>query len=168
MHVCRMPAAMMPMSVLDTVRYRMCFSIQFNSQSGRTFYSWTKGLSVELLQPLNHGSADRATKCWNKSQLLQSCDESSIGQLLGLPSLHDQPSCSCNMDLQTVTSKRTGAMKQLSNLQCPSSYDILISYSPAVVMYLTHGSAWYPLFSMTLRYRTCNVHMHCVIAQPPG
>lgn len=31
----------------------------------------------------------------------------------------------------------------------------LNSYSPAIVMYLTHGRAWYPLFSMILRYRTC-------------
>lgn len=27
----------------------------------------------------------------------------------------------------------------------------LNSYSPAIVMYLTHGSAWYPLFSIILR-----------------
>lgn len=34
----------------------------------------------------------------------------------------------------------------------------LSSYSPAIVMYLTHGSAWYPLFSMILRYRTWSIN----------
>lgn len=34
-------------------------------------------------------------------------------------------------------------------------YAILISYSPPVVIYLTQGSAWYPLFSMTFKYLTC-------------
>ena len=41
----------------------------------------------------------------------------------------------------------------ISRVRC---YDIsLSSYSPATVMYLTHGKAWYPLFSMIFRYRTC-------------
>lgn len=34
------------------------------------------------------------------------------------------------------------------------------SYSPAIVMYLTHGRAWYPLFSIILRYRTCKNPIH--------
>lgn len=38
-------------------------------------------------------------------------------------------------------------------------YISLSSYSPAIVMYLTHGRAWYPLFSMIFRYRTYKIHM---------
>lgn len=30
-------------------------------------------------------------------------------------------------------------------------FQIRISYSPAVVTYRTHGSAWYPLFSITFK-----------------
>ena len=33
----------------------------------------------------------------------------------------------------------------------PFLHAVLISYSPAVVTYLTQGSAWYPLFSITFR-----------------
>ena len=44
-------------------------------------------------------------------------------------------------------------------------YISLSSYSPAIVMYRTHGRAWYPLFSMILRYRTCEPMFNGHISQ---
>lgn len=59
------------------------------------------------------------------------------------------PKRNCRLACSSYTIYGIGSSKAWNGL-----YISLSSYSPAIVMYLTHGRDWYPLFSIILRYRT--------------